>query len=68
MRNAAACFRVGIALGLNFLVVGIVLAFILGGIIGLERQKRYIMAGVRTNVLVCTGSFLFVSLSIMMGQ
>lgn len=41
----------------------ITLAFILGGVIGFERQKRQRMAGIRTNVLVALGAFLFVTLS-----
>lgn len=41
----------------------IILAFFLGGLIGFERQKRQRMAGMRTNVLVSIGAFLFVTLS-----
>ncbi|WP_350344479.1 MgtC/SapB family protein [Proteinivorax tanatarense] len=44
-------------------IMRIALAFILGGIIGFERQKRQRMAGMRTNVLVSLGAFLFVTLS-----
>ncbi|OPJ55831.1 MgtC/SapB family protein [Alkalithermobacter paradoxus] len=44
-------------------ILRISLAFILGGIIGFERQKRQRMAGLRTNVLVSLGAFLFVTLS-----
>ncbi|SET15463.1 MgtC/SapB family protein [Anaerobranca gottschalkii] len=46
-------------------VVRLFLAFIFGGIIGFERQKRQRMAGMRTNVLVSLGAFLFVTLSMM---
>lgn len=38
-------------------------AFVLGSIIGIERQMRQRMAGLRTNTLVCVGAALFVSLS-----
>ena len=37
------------------------IAFICGLIIGLERQLRHKMSAVVTNVLVCMGSFLFLS-------
>lgn len=44
-------------------ILRIALAFVLGGVIGFERQKRQRMAGIRTNVLVALGAFLFVTLS-----
>jgi putative Mg2+ transporter-C (MgtC) family protein len=37
-------------------------AFVLGGLIGLERQYRQRTAGLRTNVLVATGAAAFVDL------
>jgi putative Mg2+ transporter-C (MgtC) family protein len=40
-------------------------AFLLGSGIGLERQWRQRMAGLRTNTLVCVGAALFVMLSVM---
>jgi putative Mg2+ transporter-C (MgtC) family protein len=41
----------------------LVLAAVLGGIIGLERQIRDKPAGLRTNILICVGSTLFMSIS-----
>ena len=38
-------------------------AFVLGMLIGIERQWRQRMAGLRTNTLVCVGSALFVALT-----
>ena len=38
-------------------------AFILGMLIGIERQWRQRMAGLRTNTLVCVGSAIFVTLT-----
>ena len=38
----------------------IIICFILSIIIGFERQYRHRMVGLRTNVLVCIGAFLFV--------
>lgn len=38
------------------------MAFLLGGIIGIERQYRQRTAGLRTNVLVAVGAALFVDL------
>lgn len=46
-------------------VIRLVVAFLLGSVIGLERQWRQRMAGLRTNTLVATGASLFVMLSVM---
>lgn len=43
----------------------ITICFLLGIAIGLERQCRRRIAGIRTITLVCLGSFLFVSLSML---
>lgn len=43
--------------------IRLVAAFILGSLLGLERQWRQRMAGLRTNTLVATGAALFVMLS-----
>lgn len=43
-------------------------AFILGSIIGFERQYRQRTAGLRTNVLVCVGAAIFVDLALRMGD
>ena len=42
--------------------VSLVTAFVLGGLIGLERQVRQRTAGLRTNTLVAVGAAIFVSL------
>lgn len=47
----------------NF-IGNIVLAIILGGIIGLEREKQRKQAGLRTHVLVCVGAMLFTYISV----
>src|SRR5437763_9715667 len=39
------------------------LAAVLGGLIGLEREMRDKPAGLRTNIMICVGSTLFMSLS-----
>jgi putative Mg2+ transporter-C (MgtC) family protein len=41
------------------------MAFLLGSALGLERQWRQRMAGLRTNTLVATGAALFVMLSVL---
>jgi len=41
----------------------LVLAAVLGGIIGIEREIRDKPAGLRTNILICVGSTLFMSIS-----
>jgi putative Mg2+ transporter-C (MgtC) family protein len=48
------------------LLLQLVLAVILGGIIGLERELRGKPAGLRTNVLICMGATLFTALSYQM--
>jgi putative Mg2+ transporter-C (MgtC) family protein len=45
--------------------VRLAVAFLLGSAIGLERQWRQRMAGLRTNTLVATGAALFVMLSVL---
>ena len=47
----------------NVFLINICISFILSLIIGLERQWRRRAIGLRTNVLVCIGSFLFVAFS-----
>src|SRR5258706_6053872 len=41
----------------------LVLAAILGGIIGLERELRHRPAGLRTNIFICFGAAMFTILS-----
>lgn len=49
-------------------VVKLVLAVVLGGIIGLEREFSQKPAGLRTNILICAGSAMMMALSgIMLG-
>ncbi len=45
-------------------IIRLVVAFILGGIIGLEREKKGRSAGFRTHILVCTGSSLIMLVSL----
>lgn len=46
-------------------MIRLIVAFLLGAILGLERQWRQRMAGLRTNTLVATGAALFVMLSVL---
>ena len=41
------------------IIARVILAALLGGFIGLERQRSGHPAGLRTNVLICTGAALF---------
>lgn len=43
--------------------LSLTLAFVLGGLIGIERQYRQRTAGLRTNVLVAVGASLFVDIA-----
>lgn len=47
--------------------VALLVAFVLGGAIGLERQYRQRTAGLRTNVLVSVGAAAFVDLAMRIG-
>lgn len=47
--------------------ISLATAFVLGGIIGLERQYRQRTAGLRTNVLVALGSAIFVDMGNRLG-
>lgn len=47
----------------NTFLINICMSFLLSLLIGLERQWRRRAIGLRTNVLVCIGSFLFVAFS-----
>lgn len=46
-----------------YFVIRLIICFILSFLIGLERELRGSSAGLRTNIIVCIGAFLFVSAS-----
>src|SRR5580700_6734842 len=48
---------------LSSLTARLVLAIILGGLIGLEREFKHRAAGLRTNMFICFGAALFTLLS-----
>jgi putative Mg2+ transporter-C (MgtC) family protein len=48
---------------LSSAITRLVVAALLGGIIGIERQSRHKPAGLRTNMLICFGSAMFTVLS-----
>lgn len=49
---------------LTAVIVGrLLLAAVLGGLVGLERQLRHKPAGLRTNILICVGAALFTIIS-----
>ena len=50
------------------IIVKIVLALILGGVMGLERQYNDKPAGYATNSIICVGATLFTILSLYMGE
>lgn len=51
----------------NTFVINLVICFLLSFMIGIERQYRRRIVGLRTTILVCVGSFLFVSASFIIG-
>jgi putative Mg2+ transporter-C (MgtC) family protein len=50
------------------LIQRLILAAVLGGVIGLEREMRNKTAGLRTNILIAIGSALFTLMSIELGD
>lgn len=46
-----------------YFVLRLIVCFILSFLVGLERELRGSSAGLRTNIIVCIGAFLFVSAS-----
>jgi putative Mg2+ transporter-C (MgtC) family protein len=43
----------------------LILAILLGGVIGLERESAQKPAGLRTNILVCLGTTIFILITLM---
>src|SRR5215471_21739055 len=56
-------FRRETGMVLTAAIAPLVVAAILGGIIGLERQLRHKPAGLRTNIFICFGAAMFTVLS-----
>ncbi len=49
---------------LNHDVITLIIAVVLGGVIGLEREVSNKVAGLRTNILICLGATLFTLVSV----
>src|ERR1700689_763422 len=47
----------------SYIVARLLLAGLLGGLVGLERELRHKPAGLRTNMLICFGAALFTIIS-----
>ena len=54
--------------GLTRLVMRVVLATLLGGVLGYERETKGKDAGLRTHMLICAGSALFVAIPLQAGM
>ena len=50
------------------IIAKLVLASVLGGLVGLERQRQGKAAGLRTNIFICAGSALFTILSVLVAE
>src|SRR5207249_10581445 len=48
--------------------IRLLLAAVLGGLIGIEREIRDKPAGLRTNILICVGSAVYLSISARIAQ
>lgn len=46
-----------------YFLLRLIICFLLSFLVGLEREMRGSNAGLRTNIIVCVGAFLFVSAS-----
>jgi putative Mg2+ transporter-C (MgtC) family protein len=46
-----------------YVICRLLLAAVLGGIVGLERELSHKPAGIRTNMLMCLGAALFTIIS-----
>lgn len=53
--------NVSIYLGIG---IEIIIALLLGGLIGFDREKKMKSAGIRTNILICLGATLYTALSL----
>ena len=45
--------------------IEIVTAFVLGGLIGYDREKKMKAAGIKTNMLICIGATLYTAVSLL---
>ncbi len=52
----------------TYIVARLLLAAVLGGLVGLERELRHKPAGLRTNMLICFGAALFTIISYEMAK
>jgi len=55
-------------MSLGEMVIKLLLAFLAGGLVGLERERQDRPAGLRTHMLVCGGSLLFTVISLGLGN
>lgn len=63
VRHMMEHLRADMRVVLSSTLLNLVLAAVLGGIIGLERQLRHKPAGLRTNMFICFGAAMFTVLS-----
>jgi putative Mg2+ transporter-C (MgtC) family protein len=63
IHDVVQMFRNELGVVLSSTLARLMLAAILGGIIGLERQLRHKPAGLRTNMFICFGAAMFTVLS-----
>jgi len=63
VHNSMSLLRTEMGTVVSSTIIRLVVAAILGGIIGLERQLRHKPAGLRTNLFICFGSAMFTVLS-----
>lgn len=52
----------------NFYLPKIVMATICGGAVGIEREMKHKVAGIKTNIMICVGSTLFAATAFLISQ
>src|SRR5207253_10908517 len=63
IQNGIEVLRQEMAVVLSSTILRLIVAAILGGIIGLERELHHKPAGLRTNMFICFGAAMFTILS-----
>src|SRR5437870_140742 len=63
IQNGIEVLRQEMAVVLSSTILRLIVAAILGGIIGLERELHHKPAGLRTNMFICFGAAMFTVLS-----
>jgi putative Mg2+ transporter-C (MgtC) family protein len=53
---------------LSFYLPKILVATVCGGVVGLEREIKHKVVGIKTNILICVGATIFTSTALLVGS